>query len=54
MRLCWEKIKRDETQLELNLATATYNTKKSFYKYINNKRKVQETHTFTGYGGETK
>jgi len=42
MRLCREKIRRAEAQLEINLATAVKDNKKCFYKYITNKRRAEE------------
>ena len=41
-RLCREKIRKAKAHLELNLATAIKDNKKSFYKYINAKRRTKE------------
>ncbi|RMC08902.1 hypothetical protein DUI87_13896 [Hirundo rustica rustica] len=38
-RACRKKIREAKAQFELNLATSVKNNKKSFYKYINDKRK---------------
>lgn len=38
VRLCREKVRRAKAQIELNLATAVKDKKKSFYKYVSNKR----------------
>ncbi|KAF1461414.1 hypothetical protein FQV21_0009482, partial [Spheniscus demersus] len=52
VRLCREKIRRAKAQLELNLATAVKDNLKSFYKYINNKRRAKENlHPFLGSVG---
>lgn len=39
---CRKKIERDKAQLELDLATTVTDNKKSFYKYIDSKRRVKE------------
>ncbi|XP_066858563.1 LINE-1 reverse transcriptase homolog [Anser cygnoides] len=41
-RLCREKIRKAKAHLELNLATTVKDNKKSFYKYINAKRRTKE------------
>lgn len=40
--LCREKTRRVKTQQELNLDTVVKGNEKSFYKYINNKRKTKD------------
>jgi len=52
MRLCREKVRRAEAQLELSLATPIKDNKKCFYKYISNKRRVKENpHPLSDAGG---
>ncbi|KAK4807886.1 LOW QUALITY PROTEIN: hypothetical protein QYF61_007792 [Mycteria americana] len=52
LRLCRAKIRRAKAQLELNLATAVKDSKKCFYKYINNKRRAKENlHPLSDTGG---
>jgi len=41
-RLCREKVRRAKAQLKLSLATAIKYSKKCFYKYISNKRRMKE------------
>lgn len=41
-RQCRDKIRKAKARLELNLATAVKDNKKSFYKYINAKRRAKE------------
>jgi len=40
--LCLDEVRRTKAQLELNLARDAKNNKKGFYKYISQKRKVEE------------
>jgi len=42
-RLCRDEVRRPKAQLELNLARATKNNKKGFYRYFSKKRKVKES-----------
>ncbi|KAK4807856.1 hypothetical protein QYF61_007762 [Mycteria americana] len=52
LRLCRAKIRRAKAQLELNLTTAVKDSKKRFYKYINNKRRAKENlHPLSDTGG---
>lgn len=39
-RLCKGEVEKTKAQLELGLARGTKMNKKSFYKYINQKRKI--------------
>ncbi|KAK4811280.1 hypothetical protein QYF61_023332 [Mycteria americana] len=49
---CREKIRRAKAQLEINLATAVKDNKKSFYKYISNKRRAKgNLHPLLDAGG---
>ena len=41
-RLCRDKIRKAKAHLELSLATAVKDNKKSFYKYINAKRRTKQ------------
>lgn len=41
-RLCWDEIRKTESQLEPNLARGDKKSKKGFYRYLNQKEKVQE------------
>ncbi|PKU33451.1 contactin-associated 3 [Limosa lapponica baueri] len=51
VRLCREKIRRVQAQLDLNLVLDIKNNKKSFYKYISNKRRTKENlHPLTDEG----
>jgi len=43
IRSCREEIRKAKAQLELRLATVVRNNKKSFYKCINNKKRVKES-----------
>ncbi|XP_071886556.1 uncharacterized protein [Anas platyrhynchos] len=52
VRLCRDKIRKAKAHLELNLATAVKENKKSFYKYINTKRRTKENlHPLLDAGG---
>ncbi|KAK4816398.1 hypothetical protein QYF61_016715 [Mycteria americana] len=42
IKSCREKIRNAKAQLELNLATVVRDSKKRFYKYINNKKRAKE------------
>ena len=42
VKLCRENIRRAKEQLELNLATAVKDNKKSFCEFINSKRRIRE------------
>ena len=42
MKLCREKIRKAEAQLELNLATKVKENNKYFYTYISSKRRARE------------
>ncbi|KAK4815257.1 hypothetical protein QYF61_023993 [Mycteria americana] len=42
-RLCRDGVRKAKAQLELNLARDAKNSKKGFYRYINQKRKVKES-----------
>ncbi|XP_053905560.1 uncharacterized protein LOC128849191 [Cuculus canorus] len=42
VRSCREKIRRAKAQLEIKLAKSVKDNKKSFYKYINRKRRMRE------------
>ena len=41
-KVCREEVRKAKAQLELILATAVKENKKSFYKYINGKRRTKE------------
>ena len=41
--MCKDKVSRAKGQLELNLERRTKNNKKSFYRYVSQKRKVKES-----------
>lgn len=41
-KICREEFRKAKAQLELKLATAVKENKKSFYKYINSKRRTKE------------
>src|SRR5699024_5407127 len=41
-KVCREEVRKAKAQLELRLATAIKENKKSFYKYINDKRRTKE------------
>ena len=41
-KVCREEVRKAKAQLELRLATAVKENKKSFYKYINGKRRTKE------------
>jgi len=41
MRSCREEIRKATAQLELRLATVVRDSKKCFYKYINNKKRAK-------------
>jgi len=43
VQLCTEGVRRAKAQLELNLARDAKNSKNSFYRYVNQKRKVKES-----------
>jgi len=43
VRSCREEIRKAKAQLELRLATVVRNNKKCFYKYINNKKRANES-----------
>jgi len=43
VRSCREEIRKPKSQLELGLATVVRDNKKSFYKYINNKKRAKES-----------
>ncbi|PKU29972.1 hypothetical protein llap_19725 [Limosa lapponica baueri] len=52
VRLYREKIRKAKAQLDLNLATDIRDNKKSFYKYINNKKRARENlHPLLDAGG---
>jgi len=42
VQLCRVEVRKAKAQLELRLATAVKENKKSFYKYINGKRRTKE------------
>ncbi|PKU38767.1 hypothetical protein llap_10927 [Limosa lapponica baueri] len=42
VKICGGKIRRAKAQAELNLATTVKDNKKSFFQYINQKRKARE------------
>ncbi|KAJ7415920.1 hypothetical protein WISP_75283 [Willisornis vidua] len=42
VRLCRKKIRETKAQFDMNLATSVRDNKKSFYKYINNKKGGKE------------
>ena len=41
-KVCREEVGKAKAQLELRLATAVKDNKKSFYKYINGKRRTKD------------
>ena len=41
-RLCRDGIRKAKDQLEMDLARGAKNNKKGFYRYINQKNKIQE------------
>ena len=41
-KVCREEVRKAKAQLELRLATAVKEKKKSFYEYINGKRRTKE------------
>ena len=41
-KVCREEVRKAKAHLELRLATAVKETKESFYKYINGKRRIKE------------
>jgi len=41
-KVCREEARKAKAQFELRLATAVKENKKSFYKYINSKRRTKE------------
>ena len=41
-RLCRDEVRKAKVQLELNLASDAKSNKKGFYRYLNQKRNVQE------------
>jgi len=43
IRLCREEVRKAKAQIELRLATVVRHNKKSFYKYINNKKRPKES-----------
>jgi len=43
IRLCREEIRKAKAQLELRPATVVSDSKKCFYKYINNKKRAKES-----------
>ncbi|KFZ67293.1 hypothetical protein N338_10186, partial [Podiceps cristatus] len=52
-RLCRDGVRKAKAQLELNLARNTKNSKKGFYRYLNQKRKVKENvRALTNENGE--
>ncbi|PKU39068.1 rna-directed dna polymerase from mobile element jockey-like [Limosa lapponica baueri] len=52
VKLCREKIRKAKAQLELDLALDVKNNKKNFYKYINSKKRAQESlHSLLDMGG---
>ena len=40
--MCWDGVKKTKTHLEINLTRVAKKNKKEFYRYLNQKRKVQE------------
>ena len=42
-QLCRDWVRRAKVQMDLNLARDEKNTKKSFYRYVSQKRKVKES-----------
>jgi len=40
--LCRDGVRKAKVQLELNLAREAKNNKKSFYRYVSQKRKIKE------------
>lgn len=55
IRLCREKIRKAKAQLELHLTTTVKDSKKCFYKYISNKRRVKENfHHLMNTGGNSR
>ncbi|KAF1449307.1 hypothetical protein FQV21_0007288, partial [Spheniscus demersus] len=52
VRSCREEMRKAKAQLELNLAAVVKDNKKSFYKYINDKKRAKETlHPLLDAGG---
>ncbi|KAF1552038.1 hypothetical protein FQV20_0001515, partial [Eudyptula albosignata] len=52
VRSCREEMRKAKAQLERNLATVIKDNKKSFYKYINDKKRAKETlHPLLDAGG---
>ena len=45
-KVCKEEVWKTKAQLELRLATAVKENKKSFYKYINGKRRIKDNFFF--------
>jgi len=41
-RLCRDGVRKAKDQLEMDLARGAKNNKKGFYRYINQKNKIQE------------
>ena len=42
VRLCRDGVRKAKAQLEINLARNTKKNKKAFYRYLNQKMKIQE------------
>ncbi|KAF1512409.1 putative RNA-directed DNA polymerase from transposon X-element, partial [Eudyptula albosignata] len=54
VRSCREEMRKAKAQLEHNLAAVVRDNKKSFYKYINDKKRAKETlHPLLDAGGNT-
>ena len=42
VRLCRDEVRKAKAQLQLNMSRGTRKNNKGFYRYLNQKRKVQE------------